>query len=81
MAASTSEADGLGKPVAVSFPLPKAPQTQIHLQLTNTGTSLLIFLTTTSPDPSTSAPLGSFVYAMPNVRPAAASREMPLIAR
>ncbi|KAF2660009.1 hypothetical protein K491DRAFT_621733 [Lophiostoma macrostomum CBS 122681] len=55
------------KPIEIAFPLPRAPQTNIHLQLTNNATSVLIFLTTTSGESSTtSAPLGSFVYAMPN---------------
>ncbi|KAF2011168.1 hypothetical protein BU24DRAFT_54526 [Aaosphaeria arxii CBS 175.79] len=57
------------EPVEVSFPLPRAPQTNIHLQLTNNKTSLLVFLTTAAADhTSLSAPLGSFVYAMPNLR-------------
>ena len=57
------------KPIEVAFPLPRAPQTNIHLQLTNNATSILVFLTTTSGESSTtSAPLGSLVYAMPNVR-------------
>ncbi|EOA85437.1 uncharacterized protein SETTUDRAFT_49170, partial [Exserohilum turcica Et28A] len=56
-------------PIEVSFPLPKAPATNIHLQLTNNGPNLVVFLTTASPESaSASAPLGSFVYAMPNVR-------------
>ncbi|KAF2194790.1 hypothetical protein K469DRAFT_734488 [Zopfia rhizophila CBS 207.26] len=55
------------KPIEVSFPLPGGPQTSIHLQLTNNRTSLLLFLTTTTVESSTTvAPLGSFVYAMPN---------------
>jgi len=56
------------KPIEVSFPLPRAPQTSVHLQLTNTRTSLLAFLTTTTGESSAVAPLGSFVYAMPSVR-------------
>jgi hypothetical protein len=51
----------------VSFPLPKAPHTNIHLQLTDNGPNLLLFLTTAAAESATSAPLGSFVYAMPNV--------------
>ncbi|KAF2469791.1 uncharacterized protein BDR25DRAFT_263163 [Lindgomyces ingoldianus] len=56
-----------GKPVEVSFPLPRAPQAHIHLQLTNSRTSLLIFLSTSSTESRTAASLGSFVYAMPNL--------------
>ncbi|KAF2714870.1 hypothetical protein K504DRAFT_395629 [Pleomassaria siparia CBS 279.74] len=66
MATTMASSETPSEPIAVSFPLPRAPQTKIHVQLTNNGTSLLLFLTTTTPDPSTSAPLGSFVYAMPN---------------
>ncbi|KAF2792498.1 hypothetical protein K505DRAFT_362861 [Melanomma pulvis-pyrius CBS 109.77] len=66
MAATLPNKEAPGTPIAVSFPLPRAPQTEIHVQLINTGASLLVFLTTTTPTPSTAAPLGSFVYAMPN---------------
>ncbi|KAF2247170.1 hypothetical protein BU26DRAFT_429672 [Trematosphaeria pertusa] len=54
------------KPIEVAFPLPRAQQTNIHLQLRNTGSSVMLFLTTSAPESSSSAPLGSFVYAMPN---------------
>ncbi|KAH7128302.1 hypothetical protein B0J11DRAFT_432089 [Dendryphion nanum] len=50
----------------VSFPLPRAPQTNIHLQLTNNRTSLLLFFTSATTDSAASASMGSFVYAMPN---------------
>ncbi|KAF2740836.1 hypothetical protein EJ04DRAFT_530967 [Polyplosphaeria fusca] len=53
-------------PIEVSFPLPKAGQTDVHLQFTNNATNLLLFLTTTTTESSAAAPLGSFVYAMPN---------------
>ncbi|CAN9469907.1 unnamed protein product [Alternaria alternata] len=45
----------------VSFPLPKAPHTNIHLQLTDNGPNLLLFLTTAAAESATSAPLGSFM--------------------
>jgi hypothetical protein len=48
--------------IELSFPLPKAPETRIHLQLTILRTSILLFLTTVlNGDTSTAAPLGSFV--------------------
>ncbi|RDW71146.1 hypothetical protein BP6252_07709 [Coleophoma cylindrospora] len=54
-------------PISLSFPLPKAPETRLHLQLTIHQTSILLFLTTSlSGDLSTTAPLGSFVYALPD---------------
>lgn len=57
------------QPLGLSFPLPKAPETRIHLQLTIRVTSLLLFLTTAmNGDTSTAPPLGSFVYALPDVR-------------
>ena len=56
------------KPIQVSFLMPKAPDTRIHLRLTIQSTSLLLFLTTSiDGDTSTTAPLGSFVYAIPDV--------------
>ncbi|KAF2261781.1 hypothetical protein CC78DRAFT_469433 [Lojkania enalia] len=66
MSSEATDGIGSGLPVEVSFPLPKAGQTNIQLQLSNNLTSLLIFLTTTTAESSDSAPLGSFVYAMPN---------------
>jgi hypothetical protein len=54
--------------VELSFQLPKAPETKIHLQLTINATSLLLFLTTVyGVDAPKAAPLGSFVYALPDV--------------
>jgi len=53
--------------IQLSFPLPKAPETSIHLHLTINQTSLLLFLTTTmNGNTSTAASLGSFVYALPD---------------
>ncbi|KAF1844402.1 uncharacterized protein K460DRAFT_290061 [Cucurbitaria berberidis CBS 394.84] len=66
MAATMTNGDASHAPIEVSFPLPKAPHTNIHLQLTNNGPNLVLFLTTATPDSASSAPLGSFVYAMPN---------------
>ena len=54
--------------IELSFPLPKAPETKIHLRLTIGTISLLLFLTTVyGVDAPTAAPLGSFVYALPDV--------------
>jgi hypothetical protein len=54
--------------IELSFPLPKAPETRIHLRMTIQATSILLFLTTAlNGDASTAAPLGSFVYALPDV--------------
>ncbi|KAG9239210.1 hypothetical protein BJ875DRAFT_219701 [Amylocarpus encephaloides] len=60
-------ADASRRPVDLSFPLPKAPDTKVHLRLTIQSTSLLLFLTTTSKgDTSALIPLGSFVNAIPD---------------
>ena len=57
------------KLLELSFPLPKTPHVILHLHLTFLATSLIVFLTTTTigDSGSTTAPLGSFVYAMPGV--------------
>jgi hypothetical protein len=55
-------------PIELSFPLPKSPDTSIHIHLTLRSTSVLLFLTTaTNGDTATPATLGSFVYALPDV--------------
>lgn len=56
------------KPTELSFPLPKSPHVNLHIHLTCLATSTLIFLTTTSiGDSNVARPMGSFVYAMPDV--------------
>jgi hypothetical protein len=56
------------KPLELSFPLPKNPHTILQAHLTFFETSIMLFLTTnTIGESSTLAPMGSFVYAMPNV--------------
>jgi hypothetical protein len=58
----------LVKPVELSFPLPKAPETKIHVHLTINATSIVLFLTTVyEGNIPIGAPLGSFVYALPDV--------------
>ncbi|KAF2431595.1 hypothetical protein EJ08DRAFT_659901 [Tothia fuscella] len=68
MATALPNGINVAKPlIALSFALPQSPQVRIQLQLTVLATSLLLFLTTTSPEtPSSACALGSFVYAMPN---------------
>lgn len=57
------------KPLELSFPLPKNPHTILQAHLTFFETSTMLFLTTSTigESSSTLAPMGSFVYAMPNV--------------
>ncbi|KAF2124662.1 hypothetical protein P153DRAFT_301612 [Dothidotthia symphoricarpi CBS 119687] len=78
MAAATTKSDASHAPVEVSFPLPRGLRTNIHLQLTNNGPNLVLFLTTASPESASSAPLGSFVYAMPNRMSPADTLSTPL---
>jgi len=67
MASNVAETAASNAPIELSFPLPKAPDTRIHLHLTIRTTSLLLFLTTAiNNDTSTTPPLGSFVYALPD---------------
>jgi hypothetical protein len=57
------------KPLELSFPYPKAPHIILQAHLTFLATSTTLFLTTTAvgESASTLAPMGSFVYAMPDV--------------
>ncbi|KAF7930742.1 uncharacterized protein EAE98_001957 [Botrytis deweyae] len=80
MANSSSEVVGASQPsIQISFPLPKAPETNIHLHLTINTVSILLFLTTAlNGDTSTAPPLGSFVYALPNRMNASQPLSTPL---
>lgn len=51
-----------------AVPLPKSPHSTIHVHLTVFTTCSMLFLTTGEAEgPGHLAPMGSFVYAMPNV--------------
>lgn len=53
----------------LSIPLPRSLDTRIHIHLTVKAKTATLFLTSTTQDePSSTAALGSFVYALPNVR-------------
>lgn len=54
----------------LSFPVPKNPHATVHVHLSSFGGCSMIHLTTTTIGESagTVAPMGSFVYAMPDVR-------------
>jgi hypothetical protein len=69
---ATQLPNGIGKtaePTQLSLPLPHAPSVRINLHLTIQSTSIVLFLTTSSAEGlSASCSLGSFVYAIPNVR-------------
>lgn len=55
-------------PLQISFPLPNTPNTKVHLSLSRLSHAILLFLTTSSSSSAGTTPLGSFVYAIPNVR-------------
>lgn len=69
MAAQLPQLDGpSARPIELSFQMPKAPETSIHIHLTINTTSLLLFLAaSTSGEASGTASIGSFVYALPDV--------------
>lgn len=66
------------QPQEISFPFPKSLHTTAHLHLTFLDTSTMVFMTTTTPGADGSGgsgagsgsvkPMGSLVYAMPDVR-------------
>ncbi|KAI0456778.1 hypothetical protein F5B21DRAFT_125022 [Xylaria acuta] len=61
MATATSE------PIQVSFPLPRGMDTKIHMRLTIQSRAILLFVTTVAAEDSDKpAPMGSFVYALPD---------------
>jgi hypothetical protein len=57
-------------PVEFSFPLPRLPHLNLHGHVSLMGRCIMVHLTTTDvgAPPGASPPLGSFVYAMPDVR-------------
>lgn len=56
-------------PIQFSFPLPRSLDTRIYLHLTVKAKAILLFLTTASAEEAGGpTPLGSFVYALPDVR-------------
>lgn len=55
-------------PLQLAFAVPTSPDTKVHLQITDSAKSLLLFITTSTVGaPSTGVSLGNLVYAMPNV--------------
>jgi len=55
-------------PIQLSLPLPRSLDTRIYLQLTIRAKSITLFVTTASSEEAGApTPLGSFVYAIPDV--------------
>jgi hypothetical protein len=67
MATAVTNGNASHVPIEVSIPLPLAPRTDINIRLHDNGPNITLFLTTTTPDAASTVPLGSLVYAMPNV--------------
>ena len=54
----------------LSLPLPRSVDTRIYIHLTVKARAIVLFLTTASAEEvGTLTPMGSFVYALPDVRP------------
>ncbi|KAI8625198.1 hypothetical protein F5Y19DRAFT_275248 [Xylariaceae sp. FL1651] len=54
-------------PIQVSFPLPRSMDTKIHMRLSILPKAILLFLSTVAAeDTDKPAPMGSFVYALPD---------------
>ena len=52
----------------VSFPLPRSMDTRIHMRLITKPKVIIMHLTTVAIDePAGPSPMGSFVYALPDV--------------
>lgn len=65
----TNGTHATNKPIERAISLPNSPGTRIYLHLTVLTSSVMLFLTSTSVDAGQSgAAMGSFVYAMPDVR-------------
>lgn len=69
MSGSISSEAFSGRPVELSFPAPKGLDGHIHIHLTVSAASTILFLTSTSfgDSGSTIRSMGSFVCAIPDV--------------
>lgn len=64
----TTEVSQASPAVELSLPLPKSLDTRIYVRLSTETKAIVLSLTTASPDEAASAaPMGSFVYGLPNV--------------
>lgn len=60
--------DAINEPIQLSFPLPRSLDTRIYLRLTIKQKVIVLFLTTVAAEEDNNAvPMGSFVYALPDV--------------
>lgn len=65
---SSTMATEQAEAVQLSLPLPRSLDTRIYIRLSTRAKAIVLSLTTASQDePASTAPMGSFVYALPNV--------------
>lgn len=58
----------MASPLELSIPLPRSVDTRIYMQLTIKAKAITLFLTTASAEEAGApTPMGSFVYALPDV--------------
>jgi hypothetical protein len=67
MAAALTDTPAITNSLQLSFPLPNSPDSKVYLQLTNHQHAIVLYLTTSGQTSGGSCPMGSFVYAIPNV--------------
>lgn len=67
LAPTTNGTPAGSRPLELAVTLPSNPHTRIHLHVTLLPTTLILLLTTSTPEsPPNSAVLGSYVFAMPD---------------
>jgi hypothetical protein len=74
------ELDHLNRTMELSMPLPSGLDSRIYIRLDVQAKSVVVFLTTASSEDSSAAPIGSFVYALPNAYNPAEPLSTPLLA-
>jgi hypothetical protein len=58
----------MAEPIQLSVPLPRSLDSRIYIHLTARSKYIMLFLTTASAEEvGTATPLGSFIYALPDV--------------
>lgn len=62
--------------VSFSIPLPQSLDTRIYARLSTQAKAILLSLTTATQDVAAPTPMGSFVYALPNVSATSISKDI-----
>lgn len=68
LAASEVGGQNTGTPIELAVKLTQSPGLLVNIHLTILTQTIILFLTTSSPESEGNAAMGSFVYAMPDVR-------------